>query len=91
MYIIADITLPCTAEGLNRKGFSFFHLGLVSTLHNRNALAAMDLKLIDIVAVQVANWFHLVSCSADFDLVTLHSLLDSSSDIGHPDINTRFL
>jgi len=91
MYIITDITLPGAAEGLNGKGFSFLHLGLVSTLHDRNALATMDLELIDIVAVQVTNWLHLVSCSADFDLVTLHSLLDSSSDIGHPNINTRFL
>ena len=93
-YVVSDIATSCTSERLDGVCFSLFHLCLITTLDDGNALpirAAVDLVAADSMAVQVTDRLHGISSSVDLDLVTLHSLLNCCTDIAHADINTRFL
>ena len=90
-YVISHEAFACATKGLNGKGLSFFHLGLVAALDDRDALTAVYGVLIDVVSVQVADAFHRKRRSTDLDLVALHHLLDGRTDITHPDVNASFL
>lgn len=86
-----DVALSSTSEGLNGEDFTLLHLSLVSTLDNGHTLSTVDDVLVNVVSVQVTNTLDRVHSSIEFDLVTLHSLLNSGTDITHANVNTGLL
>lgn len=90
-YVFTHVTLAGTAESLNGKDLAFLHLSLVAALNNGHALSAVDNVLVNVVTVEVANTLDGVHGAVQLDLVALHGLLDSSTDVAHADVNTSFL
>lgn len=90
-HIVSHVALSGATEGLDGKHFSLLHLGLVATLDDRHALAAVDDILVDVVSVEVSDRLHWIRGAVDFDLVAFHRLLDGSADVTHTDVDTSFL
>jgi len=90
LHIIMHISLASTAERLDRKRLALLHLRLVGArLDYRNRFTAVDLVLIDIVPIQIANRLNMSRLPIQRDFITRHDLLNRRTNIAHPHINPR--
>jgi len=90
-YPIDYIPTPCGPKGFESKYLSLLHLGLVLILDKRDGLSAMDLIPLDVVPADVPHRFHREGFAANLNLVAFHRLLDGSTDVADPDINSGIL
>jgi hypothetical protein len=85
------VTVAGTAESLTGINLALLHLGRVIILHNRHALATVNLPLANVVSVQVPDWLDWERLLTNGDLVTLHDLLNDLANVAHPYVNAGSL
>lgn len=90
-HIISDEAFAGTAKGLDGKGLAFLHLRLISSFHDRHALATVDTVGVDVVSVQVSDALHRERRPPDLHLVALHHLLNGGANVAHAHVDPRFL
>jgi hypothetical protein len=69
----------------------FLHLCSGSTLHDGYTLTSMDVVLVNTVAIEISHTFDWISLPIELNLVALHNLLDGSTHVTQPHINTCLL
>lgn len=89
--LVVNITIAGAAERLNRKDVTFFHLGCVGRLDDRNALCPMNAVRENRMASQVANRLDRIRSAVDLALVAFHRLLDPLSQLSEAHIDAGLL
>lgn len=91
LHVVVDVALARRAKRLDGEDFALFHLGLVAALDDGHRLAAVDLVLVDVVPVEVADRPYLVRLAAQLHFVALHDFLDCGANVGHAHVDAGFL